>query len=775
MTTRAFILLLLFAPSVPAIAQSSSSGARAPIIALSRPSLGKDSVVVVKEPFIELAGRIVAPAEVKYVLIGNATTGARVNGVLRERGDFTAKVPLSAGENKLMVMVEDADQGSARMGFRVKYEAAAEAKAPVEEKAEPVQATPGEHTEAPRPRTEYTMDPVRPRPDKEGVYSREEVMGGKEAVPSSRTGTVHAVVVGISRYENDAALELRYAVSDARAFGDHVLSPTGLAAPRANVALLMNGEASAEAIRYALRQAAAKAGPDDLLVFYFAGHGINDGAGRLCLLTYDVSTGNEQRMWATGLTQSALADALSSSRCRQRVLILDACDSGLMTESNGGVDARTLATSDASLRILTATSRGESAHESARLDGGHGVFSHCLLRGLRGEADGLAGSAKDGTITLQEVSVYVKDQVNKVARDLDGGPQNPVCHCAQDNEVVLGRTTPRAVPTERGDTRPMVVPVAETAEVKTVDYASVPIPVDKTEINGMVYADEETGEKVRFFNSNATWSDLSGFVARETFHGRAVLKGKTFSMDDRDAQERLRKWTYEMNPEWTELRVHFTLPDGTGPAPRVLRRIGVPKREELVEGTIFLDPVQDQRLEVVEQHGSWMRLSGNIGSRIVDLVAHAHGDVYDLEDNNQDFKASGRLLMSDHWNGMSGNLTFNEDKVAPFVLRLEAPVSDHALNGATYRDMTYNSQEITFYNEHPGSVSFNGRLGPGNVDIVCYKHGDVLLCADQSGAMEPFRLLMKNDRRKLTGTITAKTTKEILQVNMMRVAGAATK
>ncbi|MBL7985231.1 MAG: hypothetical protein JNM91_09545, partial [Flavobacteriales bacterium] len=363
-------------------------------------------------------------------------------------------------------------------------------------------------------------------------------------------------------------------------------------------------------------------------------------------------------------------------------MILDACQSGLMAKGNTGLDARSLAGGDEGLCVLTATQPGESAHESDRLGGGHGLFSYALLQALKGEADGADGGTKDGVVTLAEAYEHLRTRMPKLSAELGGGPQRPLLQGASGASIILKRPGSGAKPTTTTVVRD------EPPAVETVpnDPRFVPIPEDKTEIDGVVFADEETGEKVRFFNKQPTWSDVSGRVNGVIFYGRAVLKGKTFQFADYDAKNAPRQWILEMSHEWTELRVEYTVGGVTSPA-RTLRRIGIPEREPADLGKVFADPAQDQRLQVVEQHGSWMRLTGNLGTRIVDLVCAMHGDVYDLVDEGQGWRATGRLVMTDRWDGLTGSLTFADGKEVPFVLRSQGVVTERPLQKITYRDV----------------------------------------------------------------------------------------
>jgi len=103
------------------------------------------------------------------------------------------------------------------------------------------------------------------------------------------------------------------------------------------------------------------------------------------------------------------------------------------------------------------------------------------------------------------------------------------------------------------------------------------------------------------------------------------------------------------------------------------------------------------------------------------------------------------------------------------VLRSQGVVTERPLQKITYRDVLANQYEVTFDNERDRSVEFIGSMRPGRVEVVCYKNGNVLHCTDKLGRLEPFRLLLKNDRKKLIGQAVLKTEKGIFVVDMNRV------
>ncbi len=151
--------------------------------------------------------------------------------------------------------------------------------------------------------------------------------------------------------------------------------------------------------------------PDDLTLLYFTGHGLKDEDGRLYLAT--ANTRRDSLLFSS-LPAEQVAQAMSASRCRRNVLILDCCYSGAFP-------AGALAKSDSAVQtlerfqgrgrvVLTASDatqysfEGNRAHGSAR----QSVFTRHLVAGLR---DGSADLDGDGDITIDELYHYVYDHV----------------------------------------------------------------------------------------------------------------------------------------------------------------------------------------------------------------------------------------------------------------------------------------------------------------------------------------------------------------------------
>jgi len=236
-----------------------------------------------------------------------------------------------------------------------------------------------------------------------------------------------AVVIGISDYAHSgkAFPKLQYAARDAKAFADFLLSERSGGFEPERVLCLLDRRATLGQVRHALFEFLAKAGRDDLVVIFFSGHGLpQTGTDNFFMLCHDT---RPERLASTSFPMWDIDTALRRFVRAERVVVFaDACHAGAIASPDGtrGDDGnpvhqylRQLALARTGRLIFTASEVRELSHESAKWGGGHGVFTHFLLRGLRGEAD----ADRNRIVDVGEVVEYVRAQVAHAT----GGKQHP--------------------------------------------------------------------------------------------------------------------------------------------------------------------------------------------------------------------------------------------------------------------------------------------------------------------------------------------------------------
>jgi tetratricopeptide (TPR) repeat protein len=235
----------------------------------------------------------------------------------------------------------------------------------------------------------------------------------QQAALQSRTPRTYAVVIGISEYQRLASVP--YADHDAMLFRAHLKSPRGGALPDNQVFTLSNKEATRAAVSNLLEQVFTRlAGPRDTVYLFFSGHGMDEvqqNAERGFLLESD-SDPQEKSSSAYSLTE--LRNLIQArSRAVERIfLFADLCRAASYQHSPNRINAVvTEQLADISPQAAAMLSSGSEQESQAANDpeGGHGLFTYYLVKGLQGEAD----QDKNGSVTFDELFKYVEERVSR--------------------------------------------------------------------------------------------------------------------------------------------------------------------------------------------------------------------------------------------------------------------------------------------------------------------------------------------------------------------------
>ncbi len=209
---------------------------------------------------------------------------------------------------------------------------------------------------------------------------------------------VHAkaylVAVGIADYPGSDK-DLTLPVNDAETVA-WIYQKNGGSATR----LLTNYQAGTQAVTQAMEQLYAKAEKDDIVVFFFSGHGYPGG-----FVTYDGRLGYEQ-----------VRKCMARGRCKNKIIFADACFSGKMATPQRDSQNSIAAAQKASVMLFLSSRSNETSIE--RRDMKNGFFTTFLQKGLKGAAD----KNKDRIITARELYKYVHDGVTRLSK----GKQHPM-------------------------------------------------------------------------------------------------------------------------------------------------------------------------------------------------------------------------------------------------------------------------------------------------------------------------------------------------------------
>ena len=238
---------------------------------------------------------------------------------------------------------------------------------------------------------------------------------------------VFAVVIGISTYT--AMPALNYTDDDAYQMYAFLKSPEGGALDDDHISILIDEAATLSRIRYTMKEVFSRAGPEDLIMLYYSGHGYADA-----FLPIDFN-GIKNKLF-----HKEIVNILERSPAKYKLCIADACYSGGLVSSKGKNPNQLtqdlynrLAEAAPGTALIMSSKSNETSLEAKGLR--QGVFSHYLIRGLKGEAD----QNQDRYIDISELFQFVSRNV----QNYTGSKQSPIIDGKFDPQMAVSiRRTP---------------------------------------------------------------------------------------------------------------------------------------------------------------------------------------------------------------------------------------------------------------------------------------------------------------------------------------------
>lgn len=263
-----------------------------------------------------------------------------------------------------------------------------------------------------------------------------------------RPGTAYILVVGIDKYAN-AGFDLKYAVADARSFGEELLSQQSSLrnyekveviplydrdATKANILKLLAGFGGAigpDEMKASppVFQKIARLQPSDALIIFFAGHGTAAGS-RFYLIPHDLGYAGEREAMDAAALKAVCERSISDLDLERSfepidagllLLVLDACNSGQALEAEekrrGPMNSKGLAqlAYEKGMYILAAAQGYQAAQEVAEL--GHGLLTYALVEeGMKTPAADISPS--DGRVMLREWLDYASVRVPQMQQSI---------------------------------------------------------------------------------------------------------------------------------------------------------------------------------------------------------------------------------------------------------------------------------------------------------------------------------------------------------------------
>lgn len=261
-----------------------------------------------------------------------------------------------------------------------------------------------------RQRARLERHSVEPRAASGVVAETEDALGPPKSVV--------AFIVGLEEYHklNGAGLsKVNYAATDAQQFAQTLREIYGDALEKPTIYL--NGEATQSTIKNELAVTIRRLGPDDLFIFYYAGHGFHGPDGNR-LSAADTSYFNRQD---TSLSiREILVDPLvNNHQARRALAFIDACAEHLPKDGRSALanldpkELQAFLTTANYSAVFLSCQPGEQSWSTGVIK--NGIWTYHLIKALKGEAAQAIGPG--GYITDASLKDYLAVAVPAFIRD----------------------------------------------------------------------------------------------------------------------------------------------------------------------------------------------------------------------------------------------------------------------------------------------------------------------------------------------------------------------
>jgi hypothetical protein len=247
---------------------------------------------------------------------------------------------------------------------------------------------------------------------------------------------LYFVGVAVDRYK-EKSQNLRFTAKDVRELAEGFARKY----PKASIDTLMNENVTRESV-LALKEKLKAADENDVVIFSFSGHGLLDDSLNFYCAMHDMDFRHPAKR---GLAYEDIEAMLLASPARQKLILMDACNSGeadnesvLKLQAEGSKEDGSkggemeVIESDRSfdlmnrlfahnndrngLFVISAAGSKEAAFENEEL--GNGVFTYTVKKGL---FDMEADQDKSNSVSINELKYYV----GKKVQELTAGKQRP--------------------------------------------------------------------------------------------------------------------------------------------------------------------------------------------------------------------------------------------------------------------------------------------------------------------------------------------------------------
>jgi uncharacterized caspase-like protein len=268
------------------------------------------------------------------------------------------------------------------------------------------------------------------------------VFKSRDSAPSA---DLHVLAIGINKYKN-SIYNLNYGRPDAESFIKSLAERGASIFKNIVKKEIYDEQALKPVIEEAIQRIISMAHPEDVFVFYYAGHGVMSAETQtrnadFFLVPHDVTQlyGREELLKEKGISAAELKEWFKQIPAQKQLVVLDACQAGGAVDTfalRGAAEQKAMAQLARSTGIVILASSGTEQFASEFRKLGHGLFTYALLQALAGQADG--GNPPDKKITVKEVEAYINDRVPALTHQYRGSVQYPTSYAVgNDFPLVL--------------------------------------------------------------------------------------------------------------------------------------------------------------------------------------------------------------------------------------------------------------------------------------------------------------------------------------------------
>lgn len=240
------------------------------------------------------------------------------------------------------------------------------------------------------------------------------------AIEEENPTKIWAIIVGVAIYNHMPSLN--YTDDDAYKMYAFLRSPEGGGVPDEQMKVLVDEGATRKNIMKNMTMLFEKADSNDVILFYFSGHGLKNA-----FLPMDFDG------YLNKVKHSEIKEIFKNCKAKYKLCIADACHAGGLT---GAKDITTSGSTyyyeafkgtKGGTAFMLSSKAEEISIENAGLR--QGIFTHFLIKGLKGNAD----HDDNQLITIREVYDYVKVNVKFYTSNY----QNPVLYGDYDDKMPI--------------------------------------------------------------------------------------------------------------------------------------------------------------------------------------------------------------------------------------------------------------------------------------------------------------------------------------------------